>query len=298
MTKKESVLAFSLIELSIVVLIIGVLIAGATQGSRLITESKIKSSIALTRGSAVASINDLVFWLETSDVDNITSATNGAGAPEDGDKVTLWHDSSPFSSPGLNFIQANPSKQPTYVKNGTNGLPSLQFDRSQTTWLYSSSDVGVAGNTDRTLFMVFDNSIDNVSYSFLSEIFGIARNRSIDVDPGSAVTRQLAVRSAFVTDVTTSSATNAVPKGKSILMVTGYSGGTIARRNQVQIINSAILGFDYPLTTLGIGGTSDTTANALYTGLISEVILFNRQLKTSEINDIELYLSKKYAITF
>ncbi len=46
----------------------------------------------------------------------------------------------------------------------------------------------------------------------------------------------------------------------------------------------------------GIGGTSDAIANSLYTGLISEVILFNRQLKTSEINDIESYLSKKYAI--
>ena len=35
--------AFSLIELSIVILIIGILIAGVTQGSRLVREAKIKN---------------------------------------------------------------------------------------------------------------------------------------------------------------------------------------------------------------------------------------------------------------
>ena len=39
---KNQNLAFSLLELSIVVLIIGILIAGVTQGSRLVRQSKIK----------------------------------------------------------------------------------------------------------------------------------------------------------------------------------------------------------------------------------------------------------------
>ncbi len=104
------------IELSIAVLIIAILIAGVAQGSRLVAASKIKSVMALTKASLISSIKDLVFWLETSDISNITSATNGAGAPEDGDQISLWHDSSPFNSPGFDFIQASPGKQPTYVK--------------------------------------------------------------------------------------------------------------------------------------------------------------------------------------
>ena len=33
-------------------------------------------------------------------------------------------------------------------------------------------------------------------------------------------------------------------------------------------------------------------------GYISEIIIFNRQLKNSEINDINKYLTQKYGITF
>jgi len=46
--KNNRLLAFSLIELSIVVLIVGILIAGVTQGSRLIRESKVKTARTLT----------------------------------------------------------------------------------------------------------------------------------------------------------------------------------------------------------------------------------------------------------
>ncbi len=48
---KNEKLAFSLIELSIVVLLIGILIAGVTQGSRLIRQSKIKTAQNLTKNS-------------------------------------------------------------------------------------------------------------------------------------------------------------------------------------------------------------------------------------------------------
>jgi prepilin-type N-terminal cleavage/methylation domain-containing protein len=52
--------AFSLIELSIVILIIGILIAGVTQGSRLVRESKITTAVTLTQSAPIASVKDLV----------------------------------------------------------------------------------------------------------------------------------------------------------------------------------------------------------------------------------------------
>ena len=50
---KKLKLGFSLIELSVVILIIGILVLGVTQGSRILTEVKLKSAIALTTSSPV-----------------------------------------------------------------------------------------------------------------------------------------------------------------------------------------------------------------------------------------------------
>ena len=66
MISKNKSLAFSLIELSIVILIIGILIAGVTQGSRLVRESRVKTAQTLTQSSDVSSIKDLVLWLDAT----------------------------------------------------------------------------------------------------------------------------------------------------------------------------------------------------------------------------------------
>ena len=55
---------FSLIELSIVIIIIGILVAGITQGSRIIKEARLKTAKTLTESSPVASIRDLTLWLD------------------------------------------------------------------------------------------------------------------------------------------------------------------------------------------------------------------------------------------
>ncbi len=58
--------AFSLIEVSIVLLIIGILVAGVTQGSRLVRASRLQTAQNLTINSPVAGIPNLSAWWETS----------------------------------------------------------------------------------------------------------------------------------------------------------------------------------------------------------------------------------------
>ena len=58
--------AFSLIELSIVILIIGILVAGVTQSSRLVSQFRLLSARNITQSSPVHSIKDLLIWLETT----------------------------------------------------------------------------------------------------------------------------------------------------------------------------------------------------------------------------------------
>jgi len=116
--------AFSLIELSVVVLIIGILIAGITQSSRLVRAMKLNTARSLTRSSDVNSIRNLTAWFDATaegvfssscasataaNVDlastsrAFSAAANPSGntpsssyiMPEHRQVVRLWKDSSP-----------------------------------------------------------------------------------------------------------------------------------------------------------------------------------------------------------
>jgi prepilin-type N-terminal cleavage/methylation domain-containing protein len=66
MNKKNTQKAFSLIELSIVILIIGILVAGVTQSSRLVNEIRLSSARSVTQSYPVYSIPGISSWIETT----------------------------------------------------------------------------------------------------------------------------------------------------------------------------------------------------------------------------------------
>ena len=91
--------AFSLIELSIVILIIGIIVAGVTQSSRLVRQFKLSSARTLTQSSPVASIKDLGAWFETTSTDSIKdSEADDSAALTTPSYVTTWRDINPTSS--------------------------------------------------------------------------------------------------------------------------------------------------------------------------------------------------------
>ena len=123
--------AFSLIELSIVVLIIGILIAGVTQGSRMVAQSRLTTAISMTSGSPVNSIPDLFLWLDATDSPNIavgTALSGVYGSAEDDDNVTNWRSRNPQSTDQINFSAALDTNRPKYTRNGINNLPTINFD--------------------------------------------------------------------------------------------------------------------------------------------------------------------------
>jgi len=122
MIKILSKRAFSLIELSIVVLIIGILISGITAGSRLVRDSKLKSAAQLTKASDVNSISDLVLWLEPTLENSFAVGTatsfddavnhnleivKNISKPDDLQQIARWNDINPKISNGLKKVPLN-----------------------------------------------------------------------------------------------------------------------------------------------------------------------------------------------
>lgn len=85
--------AFSLIELSVVILIIGILVAGVTQSSRLVKRMRLQTAQNLTQSSPVASIKDLTAWYETT----LEKSFND-NEEQDQSDITVWYDVNPFST--------------------------------------------------------------------------------------------------------------------------------------------------------------------------------------------------------
>jgi len=148
--------AFSLIELSVVVLIIGILIAGITQSSRLVRAMKLNTARSLTRSSDVNSIRNLTAWFDATaegvfssscstntvaDNVNLASTTRAFSAaanpsgntpsssyimPEHRQVVRLWKDSNPQGVDAdkviLEYAQGGNCATKNYSETGATGV--------------------------------------------------------------------------------------------------------------------------------------------------------------------------------
>jgi prepilin-type N-terminal cleavage/methylation domain-containing protein len=168
--QKKSFKAFSLVELSVVIIIIGILITGVTQGSRLIDESRIKVAKSLTANSRINSLESLILWYEP-----VLDSSFVKGEAVDGKVISQWNDNNPQNSTRLNAkaAQATDSSKitynmvsganstntsgPTYVEDGINHIPTLRFTNAATTHMvYLAVDAAMRnlGQQSATLFVV------------------------------------------------------------------------------------------------------------------------------------------------
>lgn len=302
MIKSKNHLAFSLIELSIVVLIIAILIAGVTQGSRLIRQSKLSTANAVTTNSPVVSINGLIVWLDTTRPNSLQNS-NSEFEVQDQDKIQNWYSINPQITESIIANQATPANQPTYVTSGINGLPSISFNGTNSNLAIPDSTT-ISPDTGITLFAV-------VQFSNFSGVMGI-----VSKEEGGSITNPpyvLQVNNA--TNISfgitkTDNSTNSVStttSGYTFQLNTPYafwgSYNTLNGLNMKFNLNSttytaAAQGSLARTTTPLRIGQQKSFFGRFFSGYISEIIIFNRALKSSEIQDINSYLAQKYSIRF
>ena len=144
MTRK----AFSLIEISIVVIIIGILIGGITQAIEMFSEASLKSARNLSKSSRISRIDDLSLWLDaTSDKAFDTEKDDGA-------TISMWKDTNPRSTSQIvgNPVSAN---LPTYILSAINGLPTASFKKTSSNCMAIPSQSIVNNSEDFTLYLIF-----------------------------------------------------------------------------------------------------------------------------------------------
>jgi len=282
---KKSASAFSLIELSIVILIIGIIIAGVTQASRLVKSMRLSSVAAQTKSSPVASIKGLVAWFETTSPDSFPEST------DDNSPITDWLDISPQSSVKNNASQSTSDSQPLYIASGINDLPVVSFDGVDD--VLNAPEI-IPGRSDYTVFIVEERRAGDSGM-----MIGSSSGANLGYD-GSGDNIQIFHHLNGVNDWTNVGvAAYSSPVARILCFTNKVTSDTHGDKNsylngEEQGVSSGFLpGSD---SSYLIGFSPHTNGTVYYNGYIGEIITFNRQLKNEERVSITQYLSKKWKI--
>ena len=126
---------FSLIEISLIILIIAILVYGISTGIDLYKDAKISTAKNLTTKSPVSRISELSLWLEASDSQKIECYGATKTCTNNG-KIKIWFDINPTTIDKINVGRNNNGDgAPTYVEDGINGLPAINFNQDNYQYL-------------------------------------------------------------------------------------------------------------------------------------------------------------------
>ena len=304
--------AFSLIELSIVILIIGILVAGVTQSSRLVSRMKLLSVRSLTMNAPVYSIKDLYLWY-----DSVMEASFNEAEASNGSQISAWYDLNPLSpTDKLNVVQTDVNRKPIYVSNGINGLPAVYFNGVY--FLRSQNNVTPFFSTgSATLFMVFiPDEITGQRFMWMYPIANCAKNAEIGIGVANIVAGNFGVHAGCGIGTITNG--NVVIKSEPtiislVFLSSPLNPGTLANikiykngGGEQGLVGS---GGSYTQNMGGAYGSSQVPLliglrddnnnggyNSGFVGDMGEIIAYSRSLSTEERQSIEKYLGKKWGI--
>ena len=314
--------AFSLVELSVVILIIGILIAGVTQSGRLIRQIKLSTARSVTSSSDVASIRDITAWFEATtegvftDVNNNTDVENNA-------TVKIWRDVNPQKSTGdkptLTDKGGN-GTEPKYISSGINGIPSVYFDGGD---FLASTDVPTIPliSLDKTysMFAVFRADLGKAATPSIVTQIGAAGDTHTpqtfasigfisasgngnpgfisgpDADASWVKNSKISDQTDYIVGALVDFVTPAPITTASVKLyvnsLTSIVVGDMATKSTTPPVSTAIAAEKFT-----IGANVKTTTSEKFTGMISEVIIFDRKLKDEEAQSVMKYLRKKYNV--
>ncbi len=277
--------AFSFLEASIVILVIGIIILGITQSSRLIRKIKLSSAQRVTSGSETSAIPEMSVWFETTMPENLTI--------DDQNRVKVWNDynTQVIEIDKINASQTSPAGRPAYVENGINGLPSLSFDGVNDNLsvrnfcangftifvVLQTSNIGnapvlwagAAGVTNDVAPLVISGSSPSIINGGDADYSLTATGKSIISDSPHLVMINRNIRN-----------------GARELWVDGVSSATDANGASGMLLNAN------PNLLIG----RDSVENVSYKGQIGEIIAFERDLEIAERETVEKYLRKKWGM--
>jgi prepilin-type N-terminal cleavage/methylation domain-containing protein len=298
--------AFSLVEISTVILIIGILIAGISNGLDLYQDYRLTSARQLTNNSIVGRINGLTLWFETTSEKSFEKIK-----PTNNEPIAKWKNLNLQISNPIHVFQGDSQFQPQYLDNAINNLPALNFndgikylisdpinyseisDLENMTLFFVARSMGTNSGNNPSNYFAFAESNSGGTEVFRNQIYLYHQN--IILFQYGGLCGQVSFSSN--TCKATASSPDLKHPGNNFIItaVKSQNVGKIYINTVLYTANSSHSD-KYPQTNVKfpiyIGGNK--TRSALnYTG---ELIMFNRTLTDKEIEGVHNYLRNKWKI--
>jgi len=310
--RQKKLSAFSLMELSIVILIVGIIITGIVQSSRLFREFKLINAQNLTKSSPVLGIKGLSLWFDAVS-DKVLTNTSGSTNISDGDFIKSWVEINPQMSPPLNFKTSTANSYPIYKQDGLNGLPTLSFDGVDD-FLEVTSDQRINNLNSFTIFAVISvgsnaNSATN-NQGIITKLNGISTNGTSIGNPPYGLfvttTGYLSIGIVGEDSVGIAIASSIVGITMPTALITDFSHDAknyaqssafkLYLNGVAKVSRSGLSSIADLNTSLKIGQQKNGAPTRFATCYISEIIIFDRVLLNEERRSVQEYLSKKWNI--
>ena len=317
--------AYSMIEMSLLILIIGILFAGAYQGFNIYNETKLSSVRTLMQNSIISRIRNLGFWFETASENSLENRE-----AYDGKAISVWIDHNAQQITKINAYGAQNSNiekfnydpsnifdrsGPIYVANGIGGLPTLNFKNTNSSAKFLVVDPSFKfSKEDITIFTVvrFKNFENN---AVIFDRICLKSSGVVTYDDSLAVNECKPLISARVSILgfpnlfiqnndkslakSTANTSFQIKKDVSYILtferIFNQSIGLYQNGKLVASTPENLGEINFSPIKIGRGGTDpDQNVNSDFD--LSEFIMVYGKLKNEHKLDIENYLAKKYSI--
>ncbi|MBL6664627.1 MAG: prepilin-type N-terminal cleavage/methylation domain-containing protein [Rickettsiales bacterium] len=271
--------AFSLLELSIVIVIIGILIVGVVGSKHFIKKSRILAARTLTKSSPISGIKNNELWLETSI--NSYAFNDSNESLVSGDNIISWIDNS--------YNQSKPIVSEVGLgatfSNSIGGIHALQFDNSDSNYLEIQNPTFLEG-TDYTIF-VLEKRLGSGRNYFIGEE-GSTDNQSLALgyDTDSTIIHSQGGDNSYSANIEGYAASSG-----SSRVFTFVSSSAESKK---EIYINGVLSAQSTSNPNSLSNLSNIAIGKEYNGEIGEIVIFSRALKSSEREAIENYLGKKW----
>lgn len=161
--------AFSLIELCVIILVIGIFISAIFVADGMISKFRIKTASALTVSSPINSISLTSLWLETS----LESSFNSSNLST-GDSLSSWNDQKNTSNKiAVTAVGTGPE-----YSNTINRVHAVKFSGSSTNYL-EIADASFLNGSDYTIIVLEKRQSANANNYFFGDSTITTANQSL-----------------------------------------------------------------------------------------------------------------------
>lgn len=291
--------AFSLVELSIVVLILGILLAGISSYSNFVSKASLISAQKITKSSGVLKIENIALWLDATALNSFKpdGLTATGFLPDISDKQTIgwWQDVNlqKVYPARLNLLADNLTNRPKYYVSAINNLPALYFDGNDFLRTENLPTNILADQNEVSIFVV-----QNVKSSNLVT-FTINSSTQTTENAGERIMLNAYYNNIFYFDFGNFNSSDRITKtytSQSYLAKPQLISAIKNGNSSSFFINAKLEATQTTTSQINTNLSRYLEIGTSFDGYIGEILIFNRAVKVREKALIEKYLLNKWKI--